>query len=458
MPTLTIQQKANYAVRAAVDHEWFFRDQLGCTTMYDKQFEMIRSVLMNRRTSVCGCNSSGKDFCAGRIIPWWLTIWSEAKVIVLAPTGRQVADIVFREVRQAYIESRVPLGGRMYDTPRLEVEPEKFALGFSTDKPYNIMGFHSPHLLVILSEAHGIDQAHIDAVKRLNPERILMTGNALSIEGEFYDSFHEHQELWNTIQISALDTPNVQQGRVVIPGMVTLEDIEEREVEWGAGSALYLAGVLAQFPANLEDVVVSLVMLRAAVELGLAVVSRPRVGQPTISCDVARFGSDRTVIYSRQAVEGDVILARKLRTMQGVDTMAVTGILVQLWRELNAEAVVVDDGGVGGGVVDRLREQGVPVVPFNFGGRARRPERFANAGTEAWYNIREMCQKGRLALVEDRAAMGQLSGRKHMVQSDGRLMLESKEMIRKRGGRSPDDADALAMACYGAMMPSLQIW
>ena len=109
--------------------------------------------------------------------------------------------------------------------------PEHLAVGFSTDNEYNIQGYHSPNLLVIVTEAHNVEQAHIDAIKRLNPTRLLMTGNPLSAGGEFYSAFHSSGDMYNTVQIAAADTPNILAGETVVPGMVTQEDIEERARE-----------------------------------------------------------------------------------------------------------------------------------------------------------------------------------------------------------------------------------
>ena len=71
-----------------------------------------------------------------------------------------------------------------------------FALGFSTDNPYNLQGFHSPNLLVAVTEAHAVEQQHMDALKRLNPKLLVLSGNPLALTGEFYDSQHGKRELY----------------------------------------------------------------------------------------------------------------------------------------------------------------------------------------------------------------------------------------------------------------------
>ena len=158
------------------------------------------------------------------------------------PTNRQVDDIVWNEIRGAYSQASERLGGRMFRTARYELDDRSFALGFATNSSYNLQGFHSPNLLVVITEAHAVREADIDAIRRLNPSRLLMTGNPFVMAGTFFDSHHSRRELYDTIQISAYDTPNIKLGRIVVPGMIALEDIEDRKEEWGEESLLATSG------------------------------------------------------------------------------------------------------------------------------------------------------------------------------------------------------------------------
>ena len=131
-----------------------------------------------------GCNGSGKDWAAARAVLWWIETRERSKAIVTGPTQRQVEDVVWREMRVAYAMAGRALHGEMYAS-KYVVNDERFALGFSTNHPYNLQGFHSPQLLVVVTEAHAVGQLHMDALKRLNPARMLLTGNPLTLEGEF---------------------------------------------------------------------------------------------------------------------------------------------------------------------------------------------------------------------------------------------------------------------------------
>ena len=177
------------------------------------------------------------------------------------------------------------------------------------------------------------------------------------------------------MQISAFDTPNLKAGGVAVPGMVTAQDIADRKEEWGEESALYIGSVLGKFPDNLDDAVVPLSAATEAATLEL----EPE-GPLVVACDVARFGHDKTVVMSRRGP-----VARIVWRVRGRDTMKIAGFLSSYCQEHDVETLVVDDTGVGGGVVDRLRELrlgSTRVLPFHLGaeGGERRPLRQPHRG------------------------------------------------------------------------------
>ena len=143
-------------LRSQTDPVFFFEHFLGCG-LFDKQRELVRSVLVNSRTAVCGANGTGKDYATGRLILWWLNCFKPSKVVLTGPTYRQVAQIVWRETRDAYEARKGPLGGRMLpEAPRLEMGEQWYGVGFSTNDPNFLSGFHSENLLIIVTEAHGM--------------------------------------------------------------------------------------------------------------------------------------------------------------------------------------------------------------------------------------------------------------------------------------------------------------
>ena len=414
---------------------------------YDKQEAILKAVKRRRRVSVVGCNGSGKDWAAARVVLWWLHSRSPSKAIVTGPTSRQVDDIVWNEIRYAYGRAQKTLDGRMFRTSRYELDEQSFALGFATNSPYNLQGFHSPNLLVVITEAHAVRTDDMDAIRRLNPTRLLMTGNLFVSAGVFYDSHHSRRELYQAIQIGASDTPNVKEGRVVVPGMITLRDIEDRKEEWGADSPLYVGSVLGKFPDNLDEVVVPLLAATEAAKRELT----PE-GPVVLGCDVARFGHDKTVVVRRQGP-----VARIVWRVQGRDTMKIAGFLKSYCDHNTVDALVVDDTGVGGGVVDRLKELGLKrarLVAFTAGKKAKNEAYFTNRVAEVWWTMRQSYLTGNMDTEGDPALIGQLSSRKYTWDGDSRIRLESKEKMH----RSPDEADALSMTFAITRKGGVKLW
>ena len=335
----------------------------------------------------------------------------------------------------------------MFRTSRYEVDEQTFAIGFATNSPYNLQGFHSPNLLVVVTEAHAVGDDDMDALRRLNPARLLMTGNPFVTAGAFYDSHHSRRHLYRTVQIGAYDTPNVKEGRVVAPGMITAEDIADRREEWGENSALYIGGVLGQFPEELEDVFVP---LKAATEAALRTLEP--AGPVVLGCDVARYGQDLTVVVRRQGPVASIVWRVK-----GSDTMRTAGFLKDYCENNDVDTVVIDDSGVGGGVVDRLKETGLRrarVVPFIAGAKALNRDRFYNRAAEVWWLMGQAYRSGEMDTDDDAALIGQVSSRRHAYESDRRIRLESKKGM----PGSPDEADALAMTFAAPRGGGVKIW
>ena len=470
--------------RYANDPVGFVTDVLGdAGAPYSKQAEMLEALVDHRRVSVVGANGSGKDWAAARAMLWWLETRPDATALTLGPTQRQVDEIVWREMREAYAPAADVLSGRMLRSA-YRIDEQRFALGFSTNNALNIQGFHSEELLVVVTEAHAMPQLHMDAIKRLQPDRLLLVGNALSRDGEFFASHHAKRNLYHRIAISAFDTPNFTGEDGGRRGMITPEDVEELAMDWGKDHPLYAASVLAEFPDMLDDSLIGREAVESAMERGeeehlspgersahdsaageggchseqSAAESRnlsgdgPAEGGPVyIGVDVARFGFDKSAICVRQ---GERVLS--VRSYERMDTMRLVFEVRRAVREWNAEAVFVDEGGVGGGVVDRLRELGAPVYGVHFGGSAQRPTRFYNRRSEIFWELRRLLNDALITLPRDEELAGQLLGLRYDISSSGQVRLEGKPEMRRRGMPSPDKADALALAFL--VPPSLGIW
>ncbi len=165
-------------------------------------------------------------------------------------------------------------------------------------------------------------------------------------------------------------------------------------------------------------------------------------GAIEIGADIARFGEDSTKFYKRKGMK---VIGRESYVKQ--DTHTTAEQLVNFADQDKSIRIKVDDTGLGGGVTDNLRKWGYNVVPINFQSKAVKPNLYPNVISEMWFeaskNIRDISCPQILQLQTE------LVNRKNMgLDKKGRRVVESKEQYKKRGFKSPDDADAFLLCFY----------
>ena len=425
---------------------------------------MLSALVDHRRVAVKSGNGLGKGFCASVAILWFLHYHDPAIVLSTAPTFRQVRHVLWRQIRRLHRRASDVLGGKMLDT-RWELAEDRYALGLSADSGDQFQGFHSANMLIVVDEAEGVDDdiyEAIEAVMTSADPRLLLIGNPTTVSGAFRRAFYQERHLYHTITISALESPNVLAGQAVIPGLTSGQWVEEHRETWGEDNPIYRARVLGEFPDQAEDTLIRLSDIETASRREPAAgspganeaVTTGAAGAPDVvlAVDVARFGSDRSVILRRR---GDLV--EEIRTFHKLDTMQLVGWVVSAIRDSDPAMVYVDEIGVGAGVVDRLREQGHRVKGINVARRAQQDELFANLRAQGYWQLRERFASGTITIPADNQLMGELAALRYSYDSQGRILLESKESMRQRGLPSPDKADALMLA-YLEPVSKVRLW
>jgi hypothetical protein len=287
--------------------------------------------------------------------------------------------------------------------------------------------------------------------------RLLLIGNPTTMSGTFRRAFYEERDLYRTITISALESPNVVEGRLVHRGLATRKWVEERKAIWGEENPIYRARVLGEFPDQGEDTLIALSHVEAAATpvAGDPPVSRDSPGEAAdvaterspvvLAVDVARFGSDKSVILRRRGM-----VVEEVKAYRGLDTMKLVGRVVDAIRAWQPQEVIVDEIGIGAGVVDRLREQGHRVQGVNVGKQALDSEHYANLRAEGYWNLRQIFADGQFRIPCDNDLIGQVAALRYAFNSMGQVVIESKDEMRRRGIPSPDKADALMLAFLSA--------
>ncbi len=429
---LTKQEILTFQKKIREDPIWFVGNVLKAKT-WDKEKEILISVRDNHETAVRSCNSSGKTFTAAEVVHWWLLSWDDAVVITTAPTGRQVKEVLWREIRKACVGKNLYPSTSVLQT-QIDLGEKWFALGLSTDEPDKFQGYHSPHLLVVVDEASGVSEETFQAIDGLRPMRVLLIGNPMRNSGRFADDF-KHPNV-SKIRISAFDTPNIIEKKMIIPGLVTPEDIERMKVRYGEDSDVYRVRVLGEFPLQEASSLFSVDSIQDAVNRKVEIQSQ---FEKKMGVDVARFGDDRTVITIRQM---EKVVKREIFSKR--DTMEVAGLVLKTAKEEKVlpENINVDVIGLGAGVVDRLKEQGWNVNAVNVSDKADDGEHYANKRAELYGGkLKEWIKTADLNDDE----YFELANITYKFNSKGQMLIESKEDMKKRGLPSPDISDSLML-------------
>ena len=460
----------------------FAANVLGVTP-WGKQKQILNAIANKRFVAVRSCNGAGKTFTAAVVILWWLMSYDNAIVITTAPSERQVREILWRELRNLYIPVRDIIGGKLTRT-RLEFSPKRYAYGFSTNTEDRFQGFHSDNILVIVDEASGVDEFIYNAISGVTTSRnskLLLIGNPHGYAGTFYDAFHKDRKQFETIHISAFDLPafkdqgiteeNIKDveypdpitddtdvipaGNTVFPaeagtqGNINYADslIGLSSPQWaldlfnrqGPQSSVYQTRVLGQFPEEADDTLIPLRDVEAAVKRNSPI---PPDTKHVMGVDVARFGNDKTVIIIRQGPR--VIYIDELRKSDIVNT---TGAVVTAALRYKVKDIIIDEIGVGAGVLDNLKaDRRFNAQGLNGSNSPSNNEKYLNLRAEVFDGLRQRFADGDISLPNDPELISQLASLTYKYNARGQLQLESKDQIRSVGRQSPDKADAIALA------------
>lgn len=420
--------------------------------LWSKQREIAASVTQHRRTAVRSCHGAGKSFTAGMLAAWWIDTHppGEAIVVSTAPTYKQVHAVLWEEIRGAHRKGDLP--GTVLQTDEWKIGDVLVGLGRkpADHDQHGFQGIHRRYVLAILDEACGIPDALWTAVEAITTNadcRILAIGNP-DDPGTEFGRVCAPGSGWNVIGISSFDTPNLSGEdvpdtmRPLLPDPGWVEDARKR---WGDDSPVYQSKVLGEFPEISQD---TLIPQRYIVEAQNR--ELPLTNDRTIGVDVARYGSDQTVI---SVAQGGHIRIRESRGKQ--PTTETTGRVILAYREEGASEIRVDGVGVGGGVVDQLVEQGYPALDMQAGAGASDPAIYKNARAEWYWGLRKMFEEGALDLdPEDHELASQLAALRYKYTSRGQIVIESKDDMRKRGMPSPDRADAVMLVAAKVNLPT----
>ena len=478
------QRLSNPYLRFEDDPVGFVEIGLG-EHLWSKQRQILESVRDNKRTAVPACHALGKSHLAARAVAWWVSVHpvGTAMAITTAPSFRQVRSILWSHIRR--LHGRRDLNG---ETTQIEwkIDGDLVAYGFSprdTDET-GVQGIHAPHLLIVVDEAGGISPTMGHALESImtgGHTRLLAIGNPPT---DVEDSWFERacsSDLWNVIPVSAYDTPNFTNepsaSCLTCPPELAphelkshlVDDLWVQEViaEFGETSAFVEARVHARFPRSAPNKVIPLNWVEAAAEN-----ENPTSGdQIRLGVDIASDGGDEFVIARADGFR--VTIRHKSSGSANQNAVDVAGVILNHIRDAEADRIAnriqdpvrvkIDTIGLGWGVVsilqrwkDELRHESI-IIAVNVSERAGEAAKFMNQRSEMWWNTRGLLQpqlqqdgtmRQEVKLDIDRRTVSQICAPLYKSDSSGRIKIESKIDMKRRGTNSPDRAEAILLALY----------
>jgi hypothetical protein len=243
-------------------------------------------------------------------------------------------------------------------------------------------------------------------------------------EGYFFECFHAKRAFWNTRSVDARTVEDTDK-----------QVYEQIIAEYGEDSPQAKVEVYGEFPDAGEDQFIKPQLVEDAMQ-------RERWKDTTapivLGIDPARGGADSTVLVVRQ---GRDIIA--IKRYSGEDTMTIVGRVIDAIEEYKPILSIIDEGGLGYGILDRLTEQRYKVRGVNFGWKAKNAIMWGNKRAEMWGSMKDWLKTASIPL--DRQLKADLVGPMKKPNSSGTIFLEGKKEMRSRGLASPDAADALAV-------------
>lgn len=301
---------------------------------------------------------------------------------------------------------------------------------WSEENPDSYAGAHNMDgMMVIFDEASGIPDSIWSVAAGFFTENVLdrywfAFSNPRRNNGYFFECFNAKRAFWDTDKIDARTVEGTD--KAIYDQIIAEhgEDSTEANVE-----------VYGEFPAVGDDQFISPVVVEDAFRRPLY---KDLTAPTIVGIDPARGGADYTVIAVRK---GRDIVA--LRRYKGEDTMEIVGRVIDAIEEFKPDLTVIDEGGLGYGILDRLNEQKYKVRGVNFGWKAKAPKAYLNKRAEMWGDMRVWLRTA--SITRDLKLKADLTNVKKKTDSSGAIQLESKKEMKARGLASPDAADAIAV-------------
>lgn len=431
------------------DDPVLFSEEVIGITLTPQQVEALSLLAKGKhKLAVKSGHGTGKSCLEAMAILWFLCTRPLCRVVMTAPSARQLYDVLMAEVRQWYTQSIL----REFDIFRFtrdnirinnaEYEAVWFATCVSVSNPENISGMHAQDILAVVDEGAGVNNeifVRLEGVLTTEGSYIITCGNPSFTTGYFYDIFHKYQNSYDLLTFNCEDSSNVKD-----------EWIEAMKEKYGEDSNIYKVRVLGEFAPLDEEVVIRREEIVKSYDRDIE--EDEWYENVFIGVDVASGESNDYSVVSirRHNVEIDRIKVKmKLRNFK---ERLIRIIEDYVGNEDNV-IVNIDTTGLGFQLGQDLEDYfnsyyNVTINKINFSYKATRSKEYSNIFTEMIFQFSEMLPNIKLLNIEDSTLETDLSGRRYGYDFLNRYQAERKKDFVKRIGHSPDEGDAVLLAFY----------
>jgi len=445
-----------FVLRYRDDPALFVTEVLGATP-YPYQAEFLNALATGeRKMSVRSGHGTGKSTTASWAMLWFVLLRFPNKVVVTAPTSGQLFDALFAELKRWINELpdqlKVLLTVKADRVELTAASSEAFisARTSRAETPEALAGVHSANVLLVVDEASGVPEKVFEAAAGSmsgHAATTILMSNPTRSSGTFFESQTRMASSWWTRRWSCVDSP-----------LVSEEFVDEMRARYGEESNAFRIRVLGEFPMADDDTIIPFHLADSAIKRDIQITPDTK---PIWGLDVARFGADKTALCKRY---GNVVT--EISSWQGLDLMQTVGRVMAEYEGLSPSMrpseILVDSIGVGGGVVDRLRELGAPVRGINVGEAPAMGGTYMNLRAELWFKTKGWLEDRSCKIPNDDQLLAELTSIRYAFTPSGKMKAESKDDMRKRGLKSPDLADALCLTMASdaatALSGSMSTW
>ena len=471
-----------------------------------QQEAILRGVQNSKMVSVRSGTARGKDFVAAAAALCFLYLTPDfdndgemiasTKIALTAPTGRQIRNIMIPEISKMFHRAKFLPGKLMSDGIRFDYYKDWFLVGFkASDSAESWSGFHAVNTMFVVTEASGIPETIYQAIEGnlQQNSRMLLVFNPNVTTG--YAALSQKSARFAKFRLSSLDAPNVLAKKLIFPGQVDYEWICDKVNSWATPISandfneaegdfkfqlpekpemlyrpndLFRIKVLGMFPKVGEDVLIPIHWIEQANQNWLEkteYLDRDNLGPKKMGVDVAGMGRDSSVICHRH--QNYVSRFDKHYSAGKADHMYIAGMVANHLKIDPDNFALIDTIGEGAGVYSRLQELGYENAiscKFSEGAGGLRDRNnvyeFANMRAYLFWAVRDWLNPANNyepCLPPDDELMEEATAIHWKFRSDGSIIIEPKEDIKEKLGRSIDKFDALANTFYPSSQKNIDL-